>query len=90
MQIPGRPVLAKPEACRTAAPASLPVSARAGSLSLRVLKEEPAAGETHVRVRLAGEETAKAEAECENPVACFWFFCFFNFFVFCLDVPAGK
>lgn len=72
MQIPGRPVLAKPEAWRTAAPASLPVSARAGSLSL-----ELAAGETHVRVRLAGEEPAKAEAECENPVACFCFFVFF-------------
>lgn len=87
MQIPGHPVLAKPEACRTAAPASLPVSARAESLSFRVLTEEPAAGETHVRVRLAEEEPAKAEAECDNPVACF---CFFNFFVFCLDVPAAK
>lgn len=67
MQIPGRPVLAKPEACRTAAPASLPVSARVRfALAQSSHSGTGRPGDTHTRarvgVRLAGEEPARGQS----------------------------
>lgn len=79
MQIPGRPALAKPEACRRAAPASVPVSARLS----------PSCSELSHTQRTGAEEPAKGQSVRIQRLL--FFFCFvFCFLFFSPDArPAG-